>query len=662
LGCGASESAPSAVLPVTLHTLPDCDVPARLSRGSIELLALGDFEATNDSVEVLPINADTGDAARGTALKFPLATRAIEARLDAGELRFSGYGERSSAGRFDVLLWPGRRTCSVFRPDGPHGYPGKGGGQALGFARGRGLMLSAGGNDALVSNSYVGAISFDVRTGAVTSFDTSQDSVLREARAFATVSELGDKLLIAGGQHPAQGVAEEDLDLSASAELFDPELGTLVGAPIALRNARTRHAAVTLRNGASLLIGGRSRVNDSPLTAFAAELISPETGLSKPTVTPAPRIDPRALVLSDGRVFVGGGTTFAGEPAEPGGEWISSDGLSLLGEADIPPRFERAFVATAGGGVLAVGGCQNREPESKEEAVQCGLECARGCRPLPENGGKKAYDAHWIDPDGIATPVGMDAIVAGRPILLPGSDGRPWLVAEHENEPGKPRLFRFDPWQQRFDLADLPEDLRLPRPDYPQPVAIDPDAFVWVDDDGKHGELFGLRLGTRNRYTQDLALVLLFDPEEPTRPLHLAPDRPLREPERYDGKLWLYPRSDDSALTVLVADADYGDVSITLRLAQPKSALDIPESSPPLVVLGNAPFGGEQCPWPSGSGKDEERNVLTLARRGTRVELRRNQEIQTCSVPAGRLTLGLRVGEAVSVIEQLDVTRGAAIP
>jgi hypothetical protein len=31
-------------------------------------------------------------------------------------------------------------------------------------------------------------------------------------------------------------------------------------------------------------------------------------------------------------------------------------------------------------------------------------------------------------------------------------------------------------------------------------------------------------------------------------------------------------------------------------------------------------------------------------------------------VPAGRLTLGLRVGEAVSVIEQLDVTRGAAIP
>ncbi|HYJ08805.1 MAG TPA: hypothetical protein VEX18_07340, partial [Polyangiaceae bacterium] len=426
------------MLPVTLHTLPDCDVPAQLSRGSIELLALGDFEATNDSAEVLPINADTGDAARGKALKFPLTTRAIEARLDAGDLRFSGYGERLGADRFDVLLWPERQTCSVFRPDGPQGYPGKGGGQALGFARGHGLMLSAGGNDALVSNSYVGAISFNVLTGAVASFDTSQDSVLREARAFATVTELGDKLLIAGGQHPAQGVAEEDLELRASAELFDPELGTLVGAPIALRNARTRHAAVTLRNGASLLIGGRSRVGDSPLTEFAAELISPETGLSKPTVTPSPRIDPRALVLHDGRVFVGGGTTVAGEPAEPAGEWISSDGLSLLGEADIPPRFERAFVATAGGGVLAVGGCQNREPESKEEALECGLECARGCRPLPENGGKKAYDAYWIDPDGHSTPVGLDAIVAARPILLPGSDGRPWLIAEHENEPGKP--------------------------------------------------------------------------------------------------------------------------------------------------------------------------------------------------------------------------------
>ena len=104
-------------------------MPARLSRGSIELLALGDFEATNDSAEVLPIDADTGDATRGKVLKFPLTTRAIEARLEAGDLLFSGYGERLRADRFDVLLWPERQTCSIFRPDGPQGYPGKGGGQ-----------------------------------------------------------------------------------------------------------------------------------------------------------------------------------------------------------------------------------------------------------------------------------------------------------------------------------------------------------------------------------------------------------------------------------------------------------------------------------------------------------------------------------------------------
>jgi hypothetical protein len=618
-------------------------------------LALGDFEATNDSAEVLPINADTGDAVRGTALRFPLNTRAIEARLNTDELRFSGYGERSGSDRFDVLLWPERQTCSVFRPDGAQGYPGKGGGQALGFARGRGLVLSAGGNDALVSDSRVGALSFDVLTGAVTSFDTSQDSVLREARAFATVSELGDKLLIAGGQHPAYGVAEEDLELRASAELFDPSAGMLVGTTIPLRDARTRHAAVTLQSGASLLIGGRGRVNDTDVVRLAAELISPETPVSKPTVTPAERLDPRALVLSDGRVFVGGGTTVAGDPAEPAGEWISSDGLSILGEAHIPPRFERAFVATAGGGVLAVGGCAKREPQSKAEAVECGLQCARGCPPLQND--RPAYDAHWLDPDGVAREVTLDAIVASRPILLPGSDGRPWLVAERENQRGKPRLFRFDPWRQRFDLVDLPEDLRLPRPDDPQPVAIAPDAFVWVDADG---ELLGLRLGTRNRYARDLALVLLFDQEEPARPLHLAPDRPLREPERYDGRLWLHPRDDGSLLTVLVADADYGDVSITLRLARPRPELDIPQSFPPLVVLGDVPLGGEQCEWPRGTPEDAEADLLGLVRRGTRVELHRHGGVATCSVPGGRLTLGLRAGEGVSVIEQLDVTRGAA--
>lgn len=618
---------------------------AALDGGNVELLALGDFQATNESAEVLPL-----DAERGTPLPFPLATRAVEARLAAGQQRFIGYAEQLKPNRFDVLLWPERESCELFRPDGEQGYPGKGGGQALGFSLAHGLLLAAGGNDADDSNAVVGALSFDVRTGAVTSFDTSQDILLHDARAFATITELGDKLLIAGGQEPRLGLTDEELDLHATAELFDPASDTLLGEPIALRHARTRHAAVTLQTGATLLLGGRSKVGEKSLDQVPAELIAPDTLRTKPTVLTGPRIDPQALLLSDGRVFLGGGTTALGEPTYPAGEWISSDGLKLLGESDIPARFERAFVATAGGGVLAVGGCESREPDDEDEAEQCGLECARGCRPLQPDG-RKAFDAYWLDPEGSSREVSLESIVAGRPILLPGSDGRPWLVAEAEGEPGKPRLFRFDPWLERFDPADVPDDLRLPRPAYPRPISIDPDAFVWLDDNRKRGELVGMRLGTRNRYTQDLALVLRFDPDEPARPLHLVPDRPLVEPERYDGKLWLYPREVGPPLTVAVADADYGDVSISLRVAA--------DSALPLLLLGSSVLGGEDCPWPDGEKSGEALEVPRVVRRGTTVELSLRGGTTTCGAPAGRLTLALQAGGEPSVIEELEIVRGA---
>ena len=63
--------------------------PLDAERGTIELLALGDFQATNESAEVLPL-----DAERGTPLRFPLETRAVEARVATGPARFFGYGEQ----------------------------------------------------------------------------------------------------------------------------------------------------------------------------------------------------------------------------------------------------------------------------------------------------------------------------------------------------------------------------------------------------------------------------------------------------------------------------------------------------------------------------------------------------------------------------------------
>lgn len=615
-----------------MRTLAGCDLPEPLKQGSVELLALGDFAASNESAEILPLDA------KGATLKFPAATLAVEARVVGAQRPFIGYAESLQRARFDVLLWQQLTTCEVFRPDGAQGYPGRFGGQALGYAPELGLVLAAGGNDVLVSNAVVGGVSFDVSTGALSAFDTSHAAALREARAFATSTAFRDKLLVAGGENPAYGVADEDIEPLKTAEIFDPAQGGFAGEPIVLKDARTRHAALVLQSGDTLLVGGRNRVGDSNVALRPCELISVETGRAKPVATLASeRIFPRALRLSDGRVFVGGGTTLAGTAADPAGEWLSADGLEQLAETDdsLPPRHGRAFVAMPGGGVLAVGGC---------ETSDCSTQTS--------------FEAYWLDRDGAVTALPLERIAAPRPILLPGSDGSPWLVAARQDEPDTPRLFRFDPWSRRFTEADAPAGLRLPRAGFPEPVAIAPDAFVWIDDRGARGALFGLRLGTRNRYSRDVALVLASEPRDPSRPLHLVPDRPLQGDERYDGRLWLSDSAGERGVTVWVADTDYADVRVAVRLAAPDPALGVPESAPPRVVLGDVELGAGYCPWPAGDARGGDADVPTVVRRGTRAELRYRGASRPCSVPGERASIALRAGAGTSVVTELVVQRG----
>jgi hypothetical protein len=649
LGCGAEPSA-DVVLPVRLHTLPSCDVSSELvaDHGKVELLALGDFAASNDSAEILAL-----DAPAGTSLPFPPETRAVVARLDDPGQPFLGYAERGVAG-YDVLLWPADRECSVFRPAGARGYPGKGAGQALGFSRRQQQVLVAGGNDALAADAIVGTLTFDVARGQLSSRQESQDSLLREARAFATATEFGAGLLVAGGEYPVDGVAELDLEPRRSAEVFDPARSSFVGEPIEL-TPRTRHDAVALRGGSTLLVGGRSQFGDSNVELRVSELVSPQTRRAKPAATlAAGRIEPTALLLSDGRVLVGGGYTLSGRLARPAAEWLSPDGeQNLRVPTVLLARYDQAFVATPGGGVLAVGGCEEVEGElTEQQSKQCRAVCRRGCPPH-DAAGNDAYDAWWLDAQGQPSEVTLTGIAAPQPLLLPGSDGSPWLVAALTSEPGTPRLFRFNPWTRRFSLADVPAGLRLPRPGLPRPLAIDTDAFVWVDDGDEHGELLGLRLGTRNRYAQDLALVLLSDPLEPTRPLHLVPSRPLRGDEAYDGQLRLQP-SDDDPLTVYVADADFADFVANVQLAELG-----PDSVPPRIVLGNVEVGGAGCAWPEGTRPGGSTGEAELRRRGSELELRYGGRARSCAGPEGRVSLGLRAGASSSVVTELRVVRGA---
>lgn len=622
------------MLPLHVHSLAGCDLPPELLQSNLTLLALGDFVASNETAETLRLDQ------AGAALKFPVATQAAVAHVGQGSQTFAGYAERRE-NRLDLLLWPELATCEVWRPDSELGYPGRRGGQAFAYSAQSGVVLAAGGNDPLVTGAIVGALSFDTTRGTRSTLGTLDEGVLRQPRAFATATPFGEQFLIAGGEEPVSGVPDRDLEPLGTAELFDPKLGRFAGEPITLRSKRTHHAAVVLQDGRTLLVGGKSQVGATSIAQYRLEIVDPASNRASVADAIAARIDPRALRLSDDRIFIGGGVDLSGAPVEPVGQWLTADARleTTRLSGDVAPRFERAFVPTLGGGVLAVGGCEDRPKASAEDVEACAA-CSQGCPPL---GGQ--YDAWWIASDGSATEISLAGIHAPRPILLPGSDGSPWLVAAAANTPETPRLFRFNAWAKRFDLADVPDSLRLPRPGMPQPLALDPDAFVWLDDDGDRGELLGLRLGTRNRFTQDLALVLFSDPIE-ARPQHLVPDGPTGDAVSYDGRLTLQ----SPEVSVRVADTDFADLTVQLRLIK---------GPPPVVMLGDTPLGGDACPWPDGDTFGGDADLPTIVRKSGRAQLLFHGGARSCPVAEGRLGLALRAGDGVTVVRQLDVTRSA---
>lgn len=632
----------SDVLELRVHSLPRCDLPNALRRGQLAVQALGDFPATNDSAEVLALDST------GQTLKFPAATRAAVARVVATGSSFWGYGEQRGGG-LDLLLWPDSASCTLARAQA---YPGKGGGQAVAYAADRRSVLVAGGNDPLHTDSIVGSLLFDAATGSTSRHGADEPAALQRPRAFATATRFGDGFLVAGGEQPVAGVPELELELEATAEVFGAE-----GSPtrsIPLGNKRTHHAAIELVDGRTLLVGGRSRVGSSSIAQYQLELVDPQTSRASVGDAIEPRIEPRVVRLSDARIFVGGGLTLDGSPVTPSGQWLSPQGKLEKTKLDlaVPARFGRAFAATEGGGVLAVGGCEDRPPASDSDAESCIATCARGCPPL--NG----YDAWWIDSQGVATPVSLAGIDAPNPTLLPGSDGSPWLLAHYDTDEANPppQLFRFNPWAASFEPASAPAELRLP-PAGTTPLALDPDTFVWVDEDAKGAELVGLRLGTRNRYEQDLALVLRAEPTDPTRPLHLVPTSPANGSLSYDGSLIFRDEKRRKALdsmdlgpatAVVLADADFEDLTVELHLMS---------GAPPRVLLGATELGGVACPWPT-SSVDPDDALPTVLRSGERAELHWHGDVTACRVETGRLRLGLLASTGISVVSRLDVKRG----
>lgn len=609
------------MLSLSLHWLPGCAGDA--SQGAtVELSALGDFDAS-------PVTAEAFSASEGgRELTFPPLTQAVEARLDTGTGQWLGIAERGSRG-VELPLWPVGTACPLFSPDAASPYPDAAQGEALGWSADQHALLIAGELSAGTSSAQ--AVSVDLRTGEASQVPGG----MLQGRAYATITPFGTDLLVAGGLDTQ---ATHDLTKAPpldSALVYDIANGRFDNAhPIALSRRRAQHAALLLPSGETLLVGG---VNIAGEALVPLEAISPVDGTvrSTPLATPAVgRIDPVALTLDDGRILIGSGTDSNGKPMGLL-EWLTPDASSAyFTPAQLPPRFDRAFVAMPGGGALAVGGCEDRAPNAGEDCSAC----ERGC---PPSGG---YDAWWITPEGVPEQLPDLPVGAPHPELVPAENGAPWLWSA-----GARSWLRFDPWQARF--VPVAPDL-APGPDagMPAPVAIDPGAFVWLSSDGQHTTLDGFRHGTRERFAFDLLPLLGGVPPSGSFPdspaWHLAPDRsPLgaNAEVRFDPAQGLV--LDGDYATALLTDTSYAPLRLEMTLVG---------GSPPRVRLGSREVGGADCPWPAAAP-----DTLVLIRNGATLQLQRGNKTETCIVGVDRVTVALAGGGSArhSVIRNLSVRR-----
>jgi hypothetical protein len=633
---------------IQAHTLPSCPlpVPARL-----DLAALGDFPISNRTSESLAIDAS------GTNLGFPQDTLALAAtaNADLAQVPFIGYGELASQ-RIDFLLWPQGTACDVFRPSSTDSFPGTLGGEALGYSNTSGLVMVAGSNDA-TSAAIVGALTFDTRSGENYVVDPRKRQVLSEPRAFATVTDFAGKLLVAGGENPIHDPAQPASVLRSSAEVYDPATQSFEPDLIMLADATTHHAATTLDNGESVLVGGRNEISNA---SNVVQAISPTTRVSK-LLEPlgVGRNDPTALHLDDGRILVAGGNDQDGHPVGAL-EWRDVDASQLPlpfdGSTSLPPRFDRAFVALPGGAALAVGGCEDRPPNPGED---CAQSCNRGCAPTPDPQTQQSYDAFWLASDGSVTRLDF-AHEAPEPVLIQGSDGRPWLIATAEDDSGNAiahslGLYRFDPWQKRFDAVDL--DLGLNQTTTAlRVVATGPDAFVWLGADDTGTVVRGVRIGTRSRFASDVPLVSL--PDGVSRPAHLAPDHVPDGTVSYDaaGGTLTLSAAGAAPNCVWITDAEYGDFSAQISFSS---------ATPPNLRFGTHSFADpnspDSTPCQLPSVESTNGGKLDFRRTGTSIAINLGGVTSSCKLTdeSERSPFAICQSELGSVtVTELAVTRG----
>jgi hypothetical protein len=656
-GCGPLEPRVETFA-IRAHSL-DASRCAVDTNPDVTLQALGPFPVSNLATERLRF--DTGQR----TLAFPVEALGVDAVATDGESTWLGYTDRRTERGIDVLLWREGLGCELYGggepPPDPGSYPGPNGGQAMGYSPETGVLLVAGSDS--TRGAAGGSLFFESDTGRS---GLIEKLTFRQARAFATITPFGSQLLLAGGESPLDTDFVYDRVTLQSAAVYDAALGGFEADLMELEFARTRHAAVVMSGGETLLVGGgRTRGDGSMVLVTQFEVVSPETRRS--TISGVVglangRLHPTALLLDNGNLLVGGGFDVNKQPVSSV-EWFSSDGSCALSPSTnectsdppnvrLTPRHHRAFVALPGGGALTVGGC---EPATEQTDI-CRTACGEnfGCPAT-------APDASWIAPNGVVTPVEFerneecDPFSPERVLLAPGSDGSPWLLAYDEDvNPSCRAVYRFNPWGENptFEWIETGRFDPSPWPDPQTPLtSLGPDAFVWLTE-GDPPLLVGTRAGVRGPLSQYESSLLNALSDDPQRPVHLAPDRPPEaapEPQalfRGSRLILEFPdQPNEPVVTVHVTDTSYDDVLVSIGFSG---------QGPPVLVLGSYEVGGRDCDWP-----DSPVSPLLVVRRGREVTTSddRGRTVTCSNAPTGRVTVAARVGETSTTLTSLVVQR-----
>lgn len=640
-GCRAEDPVVTTIV-VGAHELPGCPLPPSSQRVTLTLTALGPFALESSCG---PYRCDVASVplrGGGQTLGFPPTTAGVDAVAQLGQQRFGGYAERAPGGPLDVLLWPIAGPCPVYVTS--DGYPGTGGGQALGYAPDHGLALIVG-EDADDARAQ-GALTVSLRTGEVLLQPASQSPP--SPVAHATLTPFGAGLLLAGGENPTRNPDPAERERFDRAYVFDAETRSFESEPVELNWDRTRHGAVTLPSGATLLVGGTAEggLVRQLEAIFPGNSRSSILGLAALTTG---RLSPVVLTLDDGRLLVGGGSAANGAPAGDV-EWFSADGHTALERRALPALPNRAFIAMPGGGALSVPGCA-------------------------EEGACSRWEASWLTRDYEVTtvpiPVTARCPVPERPWLAPAGGGTPLLVARYAD--GSSCSYRFDPWPGDYlSPADalarprfVPELVTLDPPPNPRtsPLAVGAEAFVWLSG-AAPGGVGGIRFGNRGPLSRDLLSLLTRDDAAPSRPRRLVPDRALTPPDVAAGEERLFSaealrlRDEDARVTYWVPDTRYDDVTVTVALRSEGD--DDPRDAAPVIVLGDATFGDAATPWPApGDAPPPPGGTasVSLTRRGATVTLSSGGHSTNVPFSPGPVTVGLRRGRAPAVLTGLSVER-----